>query len=105
MSQSLNRSAELKTAPVCPHCGGAELYTKKQGLHLGLYCQACGDRWIRWLSQARPVVAMPFGKHRGTPISDLPDDYLDWLLENVEVKDSLSKALESEYERRRRTAA
>ena len=32
--------------------------------------QFCGD------------YTMPFGKHKGTPIEMLPDDYIDWFLEN-----------------------
>ena len=31
-----------------------------------------------------PEDPMPFGKHQGTPIGDLPGDYIDWLLENIE---------------------
>jgi len=48
---------------------------------------------------------MPFGKHRGQAIKDLPDDYLNWILENVGLKGSLLRALEAEYERRGRVAA
>ena len=33
-------------------------------------------------------IAMPFGKHKGTLLADVPNSYLDWLLEQefVEVK-------------------
>ena len=88
----------------CFYCGSQDLFTKEKTPHVGLFCARCG-RWIKWLPQGRPVVAMPFGKHRGTPISDLPDDYLNWILENLELKGSLLRALEAEYERRGRTAA
>ena len=47
---------------------------------------------------------MPFGKYRDEPIRELPDDYLDWILQNVELKGSLLRALENEYERRGVTA-
>jgi uncharacterized protein (DUF3820 family) len=32
---------------------------------------------------------MPFGKYRGTPVSALPDDHVDWLLprSGVEIRD------------------
>lgn len=42
---------------------------------------------------------IPFGKYRGTPIKDLPTDYVSWLLNNgtsdwvVEYRDALTKAL------------
>ena len=30
---------------------------------------------------------MPFGKHKGTHIRDIPTSYLEWLVENVEFTD------------------
>ena len=48
---------------------------------------------------------MPFGKHAGVPIADLPHDYLEWILENLKLRGSLLRALETEYERRGRHAA
>lgn len=35
---------------------------------------------------------MPFGKHRGTPIKDVPKDYLRWILDNVQVLEPTLKA-------------
>lgn len=35
------------------------------------------------LQEARKFV-MPFGKHAGKCLEDLPDDYLDWLYENIQ---------------------
>ena len=53
----------------------------------------------------RPLEKMPFGKHAGVPIADLPHDYLEWILENLKLRGSLLRALETEYERRGRHAA
>jgi uncharacterized protein (DUF3820 family) len=46
-------------------------------------CAACGA-FIRWA--AKPIdpaeaaaFAMPFGRHRGVPMGELPRDYLAWL--------------------------
>lgn len=41
---------------------------------------------------------MPFGKHKGQPVEDLPEDYLQWLKDNVELrsrrlKDAVDRAL------------
>lgn len=29
---------------------------------------------------------IPFGKHKGEDLADIPSDYLEWLLENYEPK-------------------
>ncbi len=36
---------------------------------------------------------MPFGKHKGEEISDLPATYLEWLIENVAMDDKLETAV------------
>jgi hypothetical protein len=39
---------------------------------------------------------MPFGKHKGEDIGDVPDDYLEWVLENVDLtSDALYEAIVS----------
>jgi hypothetical protein len=43
---------------------------------------------------------MPFGKHRGRAFSDLPSDYLEWLLGLDDLRPPLRRALEAEAERR-----
>ena len=40
------------------------------------------------------------GKYEGTAIRELPGDYLNWLLENVELKHALFRTLSEEFERR-----
>ncbi len=45
---------------------------------------------------------MPFGKHRGELVRDLPDEYLSWLLDEVDIQsERLRLAIETEAERRR----
>jgi hypothetical protein len=39
---------------------------------------------------------MPFGKHKGTRIGDLPSSYLHWLAENCENED-ICAAADEEY--------
>jgi hypothetical protein len=40
------------------------------------------------------AVRMPFGKYKGEQIHDLPDDYLYWILENIEdLSDRLLNAI------------
>src|SRR5690554_1254491 len=44
---------------------------------------------------ARIPRVMSFGKHRGTAIADLPNDYIQWLLRQDELDPYLRKALEN----------
>lgn len=42
---------------------------------------------------------MPFGKYRGCDIGDVPDDYLEWVLDNIEIRsEALRGAIESKLE-------
>jgi hypothetical protein len=43
---------------------------------------------------------MPFGKHRGTPVYDLDDGYLEWLRDNVDLYGGLRQAVYAELEER-----
>lgn len=36
---------------------------------------------------------MPFGKHRGTEIGEIPHDYLAWLLDNCDLSPTLERAI------------
>lgn len=38
------------------------------------------------------VKAWPFGKHRGTPLEDVPDDYYAWALKNIPALDEANPA-------------
>src|SRR5437773_1272554 len=46
---------------------------------------------------------MPFGKHKGAYLTELPDEYLTWICPNIELRAPLKGALESEMRRRLRT--
>lgn len=40
---------------------------------------------------------MPFGKYRGKPLADLPDDYLAWVLDTCQdISPTLRRAIESQ---------
>jgi hypothetical protein len=43
--------------------------------------------------RARIPTRMPFGKYKGTPIADIPNDYKRWLLEQPDVDPYLAQAL------------
>lgn len=33
------------------------------------------------------ALTMPFGPHQGTPIAELPSDYLNWMLTDINAAD------------------
>lgn len=39
---------------------------------------------------------MPFGKHKGTPIEDVPESYLRWLLNNCDLGPIIRRAIEKQ---------
>lgn len=39
-------------------------------------------------TRKRAIKVMPFGKHKGTPLKDLPDQYIWWLLNKAENLDA-----------------
>ena len=51
-----------------------------------------GDIW-RFSEESRVPDIMPFGKHKGTAIKDLPIDYREWLLKQPEIDKYLKIAL------------
>lgn len=47
---------------------------------------------------------MPFGKHRGKRLAEVPTSYLSWMLDNVDFhNDDFREAVENEYESRYRS--
>lgn len=47
-------------------------------------------------------IIMPFGKHTGEYICDLPIDYLEWLQENIDLygdlQEAVNRAIDEYYE-------
>ena len=41
---------------------------------------------------------MPFGKHKGEFLGDIPKAYLLWLLENTDIKQPLKQSVKKTYE-------
>ncbi len=42
--------------------------------------------------------SMPFGKYKGTPVGEIPRDYLRWLQDNVELRPQLAAAIRETLE-------
>ena len=64
--------------PPCPWCTGRLVHS-----------EACDELKASW------ELPMPWGKHRGTPVSKVPRDYLRWILAKSE---SLTSDLRSQIE-------
>jgi exodeoxyribonuclease X len=62
-------------------------------------CQQLGIQTIEDLyaesEKSRTPTAMPFGKHKGMLLADIPKDYKKWLLNQQDIDPFLRKALES----------
>ena len=39
---------------------------------------------------------MPFGKYKGVKIENIPSDYLEWILENVTLRDTLQDEINAQ---------
>jgi hypothetical protein len=46
------------------------------------------------------LMTLPFGKHRGQPLPDVPTAYLDWALREVKLSANLRAAVAAELQRR-----
>ena len=64
--------------PPCPWCSGRLVHS-----------DACKELTASW------VLPMPWGKHKGKPVTKVPRDYLRWILANSE---SLTTDLRSQIE-------
>ena len=53
------------------------------------------DTFWEMSEKARIPTTMPFGKHKGELISQMPSDYKQWMLRQDNVSEYLRKALEA----------
>lgn len=79
----------------CPSCNNEmDFVVEKQVFangteHLRGTCTTCHH--TKFLPQNKPAdqVILPFGKHKGKRLIDVPADYLEWLIEKSVVKGGL----------------
>lgn len=50
--------------------------------------------WVEAVSESQQVDTMPWGKHRGTRLAELPDSYIGWLLSLPDLDEDLRLSLE-----------
>ena len=54
---------------------------------------------LELLSQNSQVVRMPFGKHAGKPLSEIPKDYVAWLAKNGALEKKENATLKETFEK------
>ncbi len=57
------------------------------------------EKVIELLSKNEKMIVMPFGKHKGKPLSDVPKSYVLWLKENSVFEKSENSQLKQEFEK------
>lgn len=72
---------QLVDGPACV-CDSTRYSRRQEKTHVGLYCIGCG-KWWKW--EAQPITreraaafVLPFGKHKGKKLAEVPRDYLEW---------------------------
>ena len=53
-----------------------------------------------WKLSARSTFVMNFGVHRDKPLTEVPGDYVKWMLREVKISDSFRLTLENEMKHR-----
>jgi exodeoxyribonuclease X len=71
---------------------------------IDLLAEADVDQLIAWTREPRRLDRIPFGKHRGKPWAEPPDDYLRWMLAQSDMDPSVVAAARQELERRTQAA-
>jgi exodeoxyribonuclease X len=80
--------------------GAALLAWVTAHLLIDLLAEATVEQMIDWTRQPRRVDRVPFGKHRGRPWSEPPDDYLRWMGAQTDMDPAVVAAARQELERR-----
>lgn len=80
------RLAEMEAARGCPHCAHS------------LRSRAKPIKPRKPIRKTSGGLLMPYGKHKGTPVCDLPVDYARWLLDRIRASVQENKAFGHPHE-------
>jgi exodeoxyribonuclease X len=69
-------------------------------LLIDLLKEATVEQMLAWTSEPRRLDRIPFGKHRGKPWSEPPEDYLRWMAAQADMDADAVSAARQELERR-----
>ena len=89
---------------VCPSCGYDKFHFHVMGQLNLAYCVFCNEfcgieGCVPWSEKELDDARMPFGKHSGKRIKELPREYLEWLKENCELKGIVKFAVARIFDR------
>lgn len=59
------------------------------------------DDLIRWSAEPALLPTIRFGKHRGTPFSEVPVDYLEWISRQADMGEDVRHTAQHHIDRRR----
>ena len=90
---------------VCVRCGTVNEYdVHRSGDHVKATCQNCG-KYIKFVRQAKTEgdalkddSVMPYGKHKGEKLIDIPDEYFLWMYDNDKLSPPLRKYVEDSFQ-------
>ena len=85
-----------------PHRAGPDAWVTAQ-LLAEMVTIASIDQLIEWTQQPRPMPVMTFGKHKGLPWSQIPADYLDWMVTQTDMDADALWYARAELRRRRQS--
>lgn len=86
-----------------PHRAGPDAYVTAHIL-LAMIQHASFDQMIEWSSGPSLLPKVNFGKHRGQPWSELPGDYLSWLVNKSDMDVDTKFTAKHWLEQKRRNA-
>lgn len=58
------------------------------------------DDLLKWTKEPKAYPTIPFGKYRGSKWTDVPDDYLKWMLKQPEMEADARRCARLELARR-----
>lgn len=83
-----------------PHRAGPDSFVTAHILSRFLSTTRVRDL-VQWTLEPRFLARCPFGKHKGAAWDQIPADYLDWMLKQVDMDGDAKHAAALELERRR----
>lgn len=83
-----------------PHRAAPDAYVTAHIL-ADLLKEASVEDLVRWTSEPRRILKLPFGKHRGLAWADAPLDYLEWMSRQEDMDPDVVFYARRELDRRR----